>query len=506
MKKVNRRRFLSTTAAAGPGLLLRPGAQAGRAASNGRPRNVLILMSDQHRPYAMGFRGDTVAHTPNLDAFAGTALCFERAYCSDPVCASSRASMLTGLYSHHHGVYTNTYPWPFEHKTTGEYFGRAGYMTGIVGKMHFVDGQRHGFAYNLDFNEWFQYLGPKTKIYADELGAPDDGSGQPQVESEWKAVRDPWAPVRTPDGRQGYNHPGRVSLLPEEDHFESFVARESIRFLTDHGTRQPFLLIASFLKPHNPHMPSERFFRMYRPEDMKLSDTWGKVDLAKVPQEIVHRIKSPTACPELLDPKWAKVRMACYYDCIAQMDEQLGTVLAALRQLGLEDNTIVVYLSDHGEMLSDHGLWEKFVFYGPSLGIPFLIRVPGVTSGGVRSNTPISLVQLLPTLMELCGLEAPAGIDGTSFAASLRDPGHTMENTIFAEFALNSRGAKYLIHDGRFKCSYYTHDMPELYDLRDDPKEMNNLAIQKPYQGKVDELQARLFAWHQPAPGTKGFI
>jgi choline-sulfatase len=269
----------------------------------------------------------------------------------------------------------------------------------------------------------------------------------------------------------------------------------------EHGKQQPFLLITSYLKPHNPFMPAERFAKMFPAENMKLPDTWGKVDRSKVPVYIQRFIDHPAATPELLDPRWAKVRIASYYACAAQMDDNVGRVLGALRELDLEKDTIIVYTSDHGDMLGEHGLWQKFVFYEPSVCVPLIFRVPGLTAENVRSKTPVSLVQMVPTLLELCGLPAPSGLDGESFVGDLREPTRTRDTTVFSENNLGSSSAMYMMRRGDDKYSYYVHDMPELYNLRRDPKEMNNLAIQPEFKGKVDEIKAQLFAWHDPSKG-----
>src|SRR5712692_7530462 len=184
MNPISRKQFLSASA----GALARAAfCQTGR-----RPKNVLLLMSDQHKPHAMGIDGDPEAKTPNLDALCRSGVRFDSAYCSNPVCLPSRASLLTGLYTHNHRAYHNNTSWPFEKKTMAHYFSRAGYMNALIGKMHFDDAQTHGFDYQLDFNDWFQYLGPKTKLYADELSRADSGSGQPQIDDLWRAFGDPW--------------------------------------------------------------------------------------------------------------------------------------------------------------------------------------------------------------------------------------------------------------------------------------------------------------------------
>ena len=465
--------------------------------SGRRPKNVLLLMSDQHRPHAMGIDGNPWARTPNLDALCRSGVRFDSAYCSNPVCVPSRASLLTGLYTHNHGAYNNSIPWPFARKTLAHYFNRAGYMTGLIGKMHFVDAQTHGFDYRLDFNDWWQYLGPKTKLYAEELSRANSGSGMPQIDALWRDAGDPWNGVRDKDDRQGFVAVGRASKMAEQDHFESFVARESIRFLRNHG-KQPFFLISSFLKPHDPFMPAERFASMFRGEDMKLPDTWGKVDLSKVPKEISESIQSNRPTPELHSVEQAKRRIALYYANLAQMDDCLGRVLNTLRELDLEKDTIVLYTTDHGEMLGEHGLWQKFMFYEPSVGVPLVVRAPGITGAGARSKTPVSQVQVLPTLLELCGLPPVSGLDGASFMQDLRDPTRTRDTTVFAEYNLRTPRAKSMIRRGDFKYSYYTGDMAEMYNLREDPSEMRNLALEPASEGKLAEMKAQLFAWHKP--------
>lgn len=463
----------------------------------GRPKNVLLLMSDQHKPRALGVDGDPLARTPNLDALAHSGVRFRNAYCTNPVCVPSRASLLTGLYTHNHGAYNNATPWPFDKKTIAHAFSRAGYMTALIGKMHFVDAQTHGFDYRLSFNDWYQYLGPKTKLYAEELSRRNSGSGMPEIDDLWRDYDDPWLDVRERDERAGPVHTGRVSKIAERDHFESFVARESVRFLRNHGRKQPFFLISSFLKPHDPFMPAERFAKMFRPEDMRLPDTWGKVKLDRVPKEIRDSIENNRPTPELKDPEKARLRIALYYANLAQMDDALGQVLAALRELDLEKNTVVLYTTDHGEMLGEHGLWQKFVFYESSVGVPLIVRAPSITPQDARCESLVSQVQVFPTLAGLCGLPAPAGLDGPSFAANLREPSRRVNNTVFAEFALKTPRAKYMVRRGDWKYCHYTSDTPELYNLRTDPQEMDNLAATPEHKPTLDELREVLFAWQR---------
>jgi choline-sulfatase len=463
-----------------------------------RLKNVLLIMTDQHTPHALGVGGDTVAKTPHLDELARGGVRFEHAYCTDPICVPSRASLLTGLYPHNHKAYDNTRPWPFEHKTMAHAFGQAGYMTGLIGKMHFVDAQTHGFDYKLDFNDWYQYLGPKTRLRAEEIVDPNSGSGLPQIDDLWRDHGDPWTGVIENDNRQGLVAVGRISPLAEEDHFESFVARESIRFLKNHG-KQPFFLISSFLKPHDPFMPVERFARMFHGADMNLPTTWNKVDLATVPKFVAENIRYNSATPELANPEMAKERLALYYAGLAQADDCIGKVLQTLHDLGLEEDTVVLYTSDHGEMMGMHSLWQKNFFYEPSVGVPLIVRAPGVVRENGVCATPVSLVQVFRTLTDLCGLPAWPGLDGSSFVELLRKPQELRETEVFAELNLPGPHAGYMMRKGNFKYCYYPNDMPELYDLAADPDEMRNLALLPEYKSRVTEMQTRMFAWHRPA-------
>jgi choline-sulfatase len=440
-QQMNRRKFLST-ATSTLGALGIPARHA--AASEPAPTtpgqhpsrpNVLILMSDQHKRSCMGVAGDPIAATPNLDRLARESVRFTDAYCTNPVCAPSRASILTGLYSHHLESRGNSKPFAPKHKTIADHFNRAGYLTAMIGKMHFVDAQTHGFNYKLEFNDWWQYLGPRAQFYADELGRPNSGAGMPQIDTLWEN-NDPWSGLRRPDGRLSSVAVGRASEIAESDHFDNFVARESVRFLEEYArTNEPFLLISSFLKPHDPFMPAQRFAEMFHPEQMQLSPTWGKADLEHLPAEVRTSIRDCRWTPELKVATEARKRMAFYYGCLAQMDDCAGQVLNALARLGLDRNTIVVYTSDHGEMLGDLGLWNKFEFYEGSCGVPLSIKVPG--HAPAECSAPVSLVSLTATLAELSAVPLLAPVDGKSFAHLARDPASPLPHgPVFAEYAL----------------------------------------------------------------------
>jgi choline-sulfatase len=492
---LTRKQFLFTT-----GAPLAIASASVAAAPARRPRNVLFLISDQHRPGAMSWLGDRCARTPHLDKLASSGVAFRSAYTANPVCGPARASLLTGLYTHNHGAYTNDIPWRNELRTIAHRFGAAGYLTGLIGKAHFGDAQTHGFDYRIDFNDWYQYLGPKTQLYADEIPAPNGGCGLPQVPQIWESG-DPWKNQRSP-GAQEAIVVGRPSVLEESDHFDNFVARESVRFIKRNRGKQPFLLLASFLKPHAPFTPAGRFIDPNWQNSIGLPDTYGKVDLESVPQYIRARITRPSVWTALLESEpAARKRLAMYYGSIAQMDDCVGQVLAALQEAGLAEDTIVIYTADHGDMCGEHGLWDKLAFYESSAGVPLMIRAPGVTRAGEVCDSPVSTVALVPTLLDLCGLDIASGMDEPSFSALLRDPSSKRDRAVFSEMLTGTPSPKYMIRRREWKYCIAKSDSPELYNLSDDTKEMSNLARFASHRSTMEWLHAELVDWYPGAGG-----
>jgi choline-sulfatase len=203
--------------------------------------------------------------------------------------------------------------------------------------------------------------------------------------------------------------------------------------------------------------------------------------------------------PEIKDPANARQRIAMYYANVAFLDECLGQVLGTLKELGIEDDTIVIYSSDHGEMLGEHGLWQKFVFYEPSVGVPLIFRLPGVTKPGTVCRAPVSQVSLMATILDLCGIPVPEGLDGEPLTPFLAEPEKVSTKPVFSQYALRTKNAKALIRKGIWKYSHYTSDTPELYNQRDDPHEMNNVALLPAYKPRMESLRSELLQWSDPA-------
>ncbi|MCW5965450.1 MAG: sulfatase-like hydrolase/transferase, partial [Bryobacterales bacterium] len=430
--RMNRKDFLKT----GAGAALAGSASAGQTQIRGarKPPNVLFLFSDQHRPDYLSCCHDSPVPTPEIDRIAARGVRFSRAVCPYPVCAASRMALLTGRYPHSTAVINNTDRLAWNARTVAHHFADSGYHTGLIGKMHFNDAHTHGFQFMMGFNDSFQYLGPKMQHFANEIGshpnAPqffesmnDDGSGLPELPDIWDG-KSPWV--------------GKVERLPwvgsqlaEEDCFDMFVARESCRFLRQYKD-EPFFLVAGFLRPHPPMHPPMGYARKYPLDKMKLT---GSVDLSNYPQHVQRRIQRR----EVLGDERNRAFQAGYLGNLEFLDHCVGVVYRQLEELGLLENTIVVYSSDHGDMMGQNGLYQKFCLYDGSVGVPFILSQPGTLPQNRVTAAQTEYLGLYPTLAELAGLPAPADVESTSFASIARNPDAKGPEAAFAEYNLRTR-------------------------------------------------------------------
>jgi len=381
--------------------------------------NVLFIMTDQHRADLMTCAGRDLVPTPNIDQIAAGGVRFTNAYCAYPVCVASRMAMLTGLYAHTTGAINNTDRLDWRHRTMAHHFAESGYLTGLIGKMHFNDAHNHGFEYYMSINDWLMYLGPKVEHYAFEIAnhpigphffdtLNDDGSGFPDVADLWGKTS-PW--VGTVE-RNDFS--SMASRLEPEDHLDSFIAREAERFLRRYREER-FFLVASFMKPHPPFYPPRQWAEKYPVDRMELPPVG---DIAQYPEHIQRRIEGFRRLGE----KRLRAHRAGYLGNLAFVDTCVGHVCDALEELGLADNTIVVYTADHGDMDGDHGLFQKFCLFEPSVRVPLIVSYPKALPQGAVTEALTEQLGLFPTLAELASLPAPGPMDGRSFADVVRDP------------------------------------------------------------------------------------
>jgi len=469
--------------------------------------NVLIIMTDQHRADLMTCAGRDLVPTPNIDYIASRGVRFANAYCPSPICVASRMSLLTGLYAHTTGAIDNTDGLDWRYRTIANHFAENGYLTALIGKMHFNSAHNHGFEYYMSINDWLMYLGPKVQHYANEIASHphgmhffntvnDSGAGFPDIEGLWEG-ESPWV-----SNVERYSFDSMASQLEAEDHLDMFIARESVKFLQKYR-EQPFFLVTSFMKPHTPFFPPREWAEEYPVDKIEVPPIG---DITTYPAHIQNRIKNFMRVEE----RNLRAARAGYLGNLAFVDTCIGYVYKELEELGLIDNTIVVYISDHGEMDGDHGLYQKFCLFEPAVRVPLIVSCPKYFPQNKVTNALTGYFALYPTLAELTGatplkvttvIDIPGvqdNMDAQSFADVVRNPDLDGLPAVFCEYALKSSIPQYMIRTRRYKYNHNHGSTHELYDLENDPGEFVNL-IDKPDMKKVvNDLGDQLLAWYNP--------
>ncbi len=450
-------------------------------------RNVLWIMCDQLTWLSLAaYRGPHAVATPAIDRLAREGMVLDRCYTPSPVCVPARFASLTGRYPHHTGCTGNATPLPWRFRTAAHHFAAHGRLTGFIGKMHPVDPQTHGFDVLVDFGHYYDYLGPKTSVFARGMGADDAGSGVPWVDT-YTGHRSPWRDVPAPEGE--------AALLDEADHPDSFFAREAARFLhqcAGDPAAPGFFLFVSFLRPHRPFAAPTQLAARHRPQDVRLPTPPADYRLEDVPAPARRR-----ALPGAFTPAGdaaARNWIADYSGNVEHVDACVGQVLDALDEAGLAEDTLVAFMADHGEMLYDHGLVAKFTFFEASSRVPCILRGPGVPAGSQLGEVA-DLTDLLPTSLDAAGLPPVPGLDGASLWGSCQgDPARRPKGYAVGSLGLDGRRPMYMLRRDRWKYNRYAGGERELYDLEADPGEWRNRADDPEVAAVVRELDAALDA------------
>ena len=418
--------------------------------------NLLILIGDDHAAYTLGSDGNKHGATPRIDALAKQGVSFRRAYCNSPLCTPSRQSIITGRLPHAVGVTRLQTPLPESAVTLGDWLADRGYATAAYGKMHFNSKLTHGFDDRIDTPEWEKWL----------KAHPPRGGDH----------RRPWHPFRDP-ARVWLNAAHEPCGLPDEAMEATFFADRSAAFFDRHKDR-PFALVVGFNEPHSPFKFPDDWPRRYSPNDFD-APTVSHADRASMPKIF----------QELTQAEVKGIR-AAYYTSISYVDSKVGRILDALESSGLAENTVVVYLGDNGYMTGQHGRFEKHCFYEPAVRIPVVIRWPEHLPEGAQVNEMIEGIDLLPTLLELLGVDVPPGVQGRSRADLARGKaGERGRSYVFCEYLENEEA---MVCDARYKLvvgtgrrrrqdGYVTDDPTpgpyvHLYDREADPNEDADLT------------------------------
>ena len=458
--------------------------------SNSRP-NIILIMCDQMRWDAAGFAGSSTVRTPHLDQLAANGVCFENAYCASPVCSPARASWLTGLYPHAHLQLRNYGPGktgkfgcylPHDCITIGDVLKAAGYRCGMVGPWHLGEDHRpqHGFT---DFWRAYRYLGgyPDPLFdYFEQEGVPNlylpDAPGMTLYENtlEFGTIDDPRQQRTT------------------------WTADRSIEFIQG-ADGAPFFLFASVKDPHPRILVPPELLEHYPEDQIRLSSSLR--DSLEEKPEFQTRGKFRIR-PTVTDEQFRRM-MAYYYALVTHIDAQVGRILKTLEERSLIENTIVAFISDHGELLGDHGYVEKCLMYEASVRVPCLISWLGQLPCGVRVTAPLAGVDLMPTLLELVDEIPPVPIDGRSVAEAILNGREPERQPVFAEIASldaiyhgaeepEQLAAHVMVRDENWKYIWNRFDINELYDLNADPGEMNNVAGDTSHRNRVASMRGQI--------------
>jgi choline-sulfatase len=434
--------------------------------------NVLVIMADQLGTHGVPAYGNGIVDAPNLSALARDGVVFDSAYCPSPICAPSRASMLTGQLPSRIGAFDNGTELPASVPTLAHYLRGAGYRTATAGKMHFVGpDQLHGFEDRLT-----------TDVYPAGLDWTPDWSRGPQD-------RLPWYHDMSSVLGAG------VSEATLQLDFDEEVGFRSVRHLFDLARsedRRPFFFLVSFIHPHDPWEVPRTYWDRYEGVPIDLPS------VPRIPNDELdpHSARLRSMCGgfglEVTDDMVRTVRRA-YYAAVSYVDGQIGRVLRALETTGLRDETIVIVTADHGEMLGERGLWYKMTFFEDSARVPLIVNAPGRFGPG-RVARNVSLVDLVPTVMELVGAGAafePADpIDGTSLVPLLGGGEGAGQDTALGEYLAEGAVAPIvMIRRGPHKFIHCPADPDQLFDLPSDPHELTNLAEDPAHAGVVRGFQ-----------------
>ena len=420
--------------------------------------NILLLMADQLAARWLPAYGHAAVQSPHLDRLAAEGAVFEQAYCASPLCAPSRAALLTGRLPSRTGVYDNAAELRASEPTVTHHLRAAGYATALSGKMHFVGpDQLHGFEQRLT-----------TDIYPADLDWTPD----------WRApqtVRLPWY-----HSMDSVLDPGVCTASMQLD-YDDAVAARAVRGLFDHARAErerPFFFCVSFTNPHDPWELRPADWARYDAEAIDLPAV-GPIPRAEAdPHSVRLRDMSGIDAAGLTDAQVRRARHA-YYAAVSYLDDRVGQVLAGLRDAGLEEDTIVLFTSDHGELLGERGLWYKMAFFDAAARVPLIAWAPGQIAPA-RIATPVSQLDLAPTLLDLCGAEPASGLDGRSLAPALAGAPLPAADVVAEYLAEGVQAPAVMLVRGRHKYVHCAGDPPQLYDLEADPQELRNLAAAEP--------------------------
>lgn len=446
--------------------------------------NVLLIMADQLTPFMMGAYGNNQVFTPNLDGLVENGIRFDEAYTPCPLCTPARASMMTGRYISELGCYDNASPFSCAEPTFVHYLSCHGYDTALSGKMHFIGpDQLHGFKTRLT-----------TDIY------PSGFDWVPRfIDSENHIMQgDNWGNAKNyisaSIGTQSWN------MHIQYDEETQFRAKEYL-YSRAKSMNDPFFLCVSYHHPHDPFHPPGEFWDMYEEveidiPDLSENDTEKYTVLDKWLNNGFHR----NDIFDIRDPEGLYKLRRAYSALVTYIDHKVGELMDILKETGLDKNTIVIFTSDHGDMLGEKGMVQKRCFYEWSSKIPLIIRYPNNLYANKKIKSPVSLIDLGPSILEMVSEERHKefDIDGKSFVDIIQGKENLAREVISESHGEGIVWPCFMIRSGRFKYTYIHQYESQLFDVEKDPKENNNLSGKPEYSQIETQLKNKILKRFAP--------
>jgi choline-sulfatase len=435
-----------------------------------KPQNLLFILSDEHNKKALGSYGHPIVKTPNLDKLAARGTRFTSAYTNCPICVPARAALATGRYVHQTRCWDNAIAYEGQPPSWGHRLMAQGHHAVSIGKLHYTrtDPLTNGFDEEILPLHIVNGTGDLLGLIRQELpvrkGAallgPEAGPGESEYAGYDRSIRD-----------------ATVQWLKEQAHQQG---------------DKPWALYVGFVSPHFPLITPQKFFDMYPAADMPMPSQYAQGERPTHP--FIQSMRASQIYDQgFTGPDMVKRAIAAYFGLVSFMDDNVGQILDALKEAGLEDSTRVVYSSDHGDNLGTRGLWGKSTMYEESAGIPLIMAGEGVPAGAV-CDVPVSLVDVFPTIVQGTGAKAnPADADLPGQSLFDIAAGHARPRTILSEYhAAAAITGSFMIRHGRFKYVYYVGLPPMLFDLEADPEERHDLGCDPAHAATVRECEAAL--------------
>ena len=440
-----------------------------------QPRNVVFILSDDHRYDAMSFMGHPFAKTPHMDAMVKVGAHLKNAYVTTSLCSPSRASILTGLYTFRHRVIDNQRPVPEGTLFFPQYLQNAGYKTGFIGKWHMghaSDDHRPGFDY------WFSFKG-QGKYYP-----PNDS----------------------------YTINDNGKRVPQDGYITTLLTRKAVEFLKETDRDTPFFLYLSHKAVHGPFTPeplykgtlSDQPFTLPLSSERLINNQLNRPRWLLDQRNSWHGMDFPLHTVNSVESFYKS-----YCEALRSVDDSIGVVVQQLKKMGIHDETLVIYMGDNGYMFGEHGLIDKRVAYETSSRVPLLMQCPELIEGGTVVDEVVANIDIAPTVMQAMGLKTPPYMDGQSLLPLAR--GQTIPWRDYFLYAyyweqnypqtpthFSLRGDQY-----KYTTYYGLWDTDELFDIQNDPEEQNNLIHDPAFQKMKQHMQNQLYTMMEELGGMK---